>query len=73
MIANSSSAVSSKTAPANLANASTVMLSAAPRFPDCNCKSPDYVAYGFFNLLRLISYAPQMVVLAQDNEGAKAF
>jgi hypothetical protein len=30
------------------------------------------MAYGFFNLLRLISYAPQMVVLAQDNEGAKA-
>jgi len=30
------------------------------------------MAYGFFNLLRLMSYAPQMIVLAQDTGGAKA-
>lgn len=30
------------------------------------------LAYGFFNMLRLMSYAPQMVLLAQDKNGAKA-
>ena len=30
------------------------------------------LAYGFFNMLRLMSYAPQMFLLAQDRSGAKA-
>jgi hypothetical protein len=30
------------------------------------------LAYGFFNMLRLISYAPQIVLLAQDESGARA-
>lgn len=30
------------------------------------------LSYGFFNMLRLMSYAPQMVLLAQDKSGAKA-
>lgn len=30
------------------------------------------LAYGFFNMLRLMSYAPQMVLLAQDRNGAQA-
>src|SRR3954470_1920776 len=30
------------------------------------------LTYGFFNMLRLMSYAPQLVLLAQDKSGAKA-
>ena len=30
------------------------------------------LTYGFFNILRLISYAPQIVLLAKDTSGAKA-
>ncbi|WP_369723577.1 MULTISPECIES: hypothetical protein [unclassified Bradyrhizobium] len=30
------------------------------------------LTYGFFNMLRLMSYAPQLVLLAQDRSGAKA-
>src|SRR5712675_1417353 len=30
------------------------------------------LAYGFFNMLRLMSYAPQMALLVQDDSGAKA-
>ena len=30
------------------------------------------VTYGFFNRLRLMSYAPQLVLLARDKSGAKA-
>jgi hypothetical protein len=30
------------------------------------------LSYGFFNMLRLISYAPQMLLLVRDNSGAKA-
>ena len=30
------------------------------------------LAYAFFNMLRLISYAPQIALLAQDESGAKA-
>ena len=30
------------------------------------------LTYGFFNMLRLMSYAPQLVLLAQDKSGAKS-
>ena len=30
------------------------------------------LTYGFFNMLRLMSYAPQLVLLARDKGGAKA-
>ena len=30
------------------------------------------LAYGFFNMLRLVSYAPQMILIARDQDGAKA-
>jgi hypothetical protein len=30
------------------------------------------LTYGFFNMLRLMSYAPQIVLLAKDTSGAKA-
>jgi hypothetical protein len=30
------------------------------------------LTYGFFNMLRLMSYAPQLVLLAKDKSGAKA-